>query len=327
MASYICSSWTKVALTCHHVNSTSLQHPLRMNRWVASLLLKCRLKIMKHWDETIGQCSVLVLHPRPILFDLIRHILRLPDQERKVKVPAVVKICIFDVLRNSHSNECQLSNGTASLHRSQVGESFLWACNSMGTSAIILTWHIATSILEVRHPYQPDQEEGSSTICNQHKIAATHLSRYCAYLVTWCPELLPDEDEWSKSLYNAVKEDATRVLAVRAASRPLTPEVEYQDLVQLLSEDSKHEVLKNGVRLGKQLVELVEGEEAAWAMLAGFWAEMILYVAPSKNLRGHSMAIARGGELITLLWVLLFHVGIVSRPGEPDFTATTAGIV
>ena len=70
-----------------------------------------------------------------------------------------------------------------------------------------------------------------------------------------------------------------------------------------------------------------EGEEAAWAMLAGFWAEMILYVSPSKNLRGHSMAIARGGELITLLWALLFHVGIVNRPGEPDFTATTAGVV
>ncbi|KAG2631506.1 hypothetical protein PVAP13_2NG038149 [Panicum virgatum] len=106
MASYICSSWTKVALTCHHVNSTSLQRPLRMNSWVASLLLKCRLKIMEHWDETIGQCSVLVLHPRPILFDFIRRILRLPDQERKVKVPAAVKICIFDVLRSSHSNEC-----------------------------------------------------------------------------------------------------------------------------------------------------------------------------------------------------------------------------
>ncbi|RLM85057.1 hypothetical protein C2845_PM04G02170 [Panicum miliaceum] len=152
-----------------------------------------------------------------------RHILRLPDQERKVKVLAAVKICLFDVLRNSHSNKCQLSNGIASLRRSQVGESFLWACNSMGTSDIILTWRIATSILE----------------------------------------LLPDEDEWSKSLYNAVKEDATRVLAVRAATGLLTPEIEYQDLVQLLSEDSKHEVLKNGVRLGKQLVELVEGEEAA----------------------------------------------------------------
>jgi len=114
-----------------------------MNRWVASLLLKCRLKIMKHWDETLGQCSVLVLHPRPILFDLIRHILRLPDQERKVKVPAVVKICIFDVLRNSHSNECQLSKGAASLRRSQVGEIFLWACNSMGHGYICYHTYLA----------------------------------------------------------------------------------------------------------------------------------------------------------------------------------------
>jgi hypothetical protein len=45
---------------------------------------------------------------------------------------------------------------------------------------------------------------------------------------------------------------------------------------------------------------------------------MILCVAPSDNLKGHKEAIARGGELITLLWVLLFLAGIVSRPGEDD---------
>jgi hypothetical protein len=41
-------------------------------------------------------------------------------------------------------------------------------------------------------------------------------------------------------------------------------------------------------------------------------------VAPSENLKGHSEAIARGGELVTLLWALLFHAGIVSRPGEDE---------
>jgi len=282
---------------------------------------------MKHWDGKMSQCSVLVLQSRrtsPLV--LVRRLLPLPDHRKKVKVTAAVKVCIINALRSIINGS--LSNGVESLRRSQVGESFIWACDGKGTSDTILVWHIATCILEVKHPYGHDKRQGSSpNLDSDHKIVATHLSRYCAYLVTWCPELLPDEDEWSKSLYNAVKEDATCVLAVRAATRPLTPEVEYQDLVQLLSEDSKHEVLKNGVRLGKQLVELVEGEEAAWAMLAGFWAEMILYVSPSKNLRGHSMAIACGGELITLLWALLFHVGIVSRLGEPDFTATTAGIV
>jgi hypothetical protein len=329
IASYICSSFTKVALICHHANSSSLQHPQRMNKWVVSLLLKFRLNEMKHWDETVRQCSVLLLHRRANFFEPIwRRIPQLlPDQYRKVKIPAAVKICIFDVLRNSNSNELQLSKGTASLRRSQVGESFLWACNGIGTSDIILTWHIATSILEVRYPYRHDQEHGSSTICNQHKIAATHLSRYCGYLLTWSPELLPDEDEWSKSLCKDVKMDGMRVLAVWASTKLLTPEVEYQELVHLLREHSRHEVLKNGVKLAMQLVELVEGEDAAWAMLASFWAEMILYVAPSKNLRAHSKAIARGGELITLLWALLFHAGIVRRPGEIVGTSTADGVV
>ena len=45
---------------------------------------------------------------------------------------------------------------------------------------------------------------------------------------------------------------------------------EYEKLVALLSERSKHEVLNKGVKLGKQLVELTEGEEVAWRVLAGF---------------------------------------------------------
>lgn len=177
IASYICSSFTKVALICHQANSASLQHPPRMKKWVLSLCLKCRLKIMKHWEETIGQCSILVLPPRPIMFDLIRRTLRLPDHEKKVKVPKAVKICIFDALRSRNYNDQQLSNGTVSLRQSQVGESFLWACNSIGTSDIVLTWHIATSILEVRHPYQDNQEQG---ICNQKKDCChSHVSVLC----------------------------------------------------------------------------------------------------------------------------------------------------
>jgi len=86
--------------------------------------------------------------------------------------------------------------------------------------------------------------------------------------MTWSPELLPDEKAWSKGLYEAVKEDTVRVLADRAMTGPpLTPEAEYEDLVKLLSGGSNHSVVKNGVLHGKQLVELVEGEEAACAIL------------------------------------------------------------
>jgi len=281
---------------------------------------------MKHWDGKMSQCSVLVLPSRrtsPLV--LVRRLLPLPDHRKKVKVTAAVKVCIINALRSIINGS--LSNGVESLRRSQVGESFIWACDGKGTSDTILVWHIATCILEVKHPYGQDKRQGSSpNLDSDHKIVATHLSRYCAYLVTWCPELLPDNNAWSKSLYEAVKKDAECAVSGHASGRSSTPEDGYQKLVELLSANAKHEVLKNGVKLGKQLVETINDEETTWKLLADFWSEMILYVAPSENLKGHSEAIARGGELITLLWALLFHAGIVSRPGEDDGATAASGV-
>ncbi|TVU49127.1 hypothetical protein EJB05_00421, partial [Eragrostis curvula] len=325
ISSYVCSNWTKVASICHCVRCLST-HP-RMHRWVGVLLHYGKCNLMKHWDEKISQCSVLVFHQqRTTLYALLRRLLHLPTKKTKVKLSAAVKVCIIDALRRCNSNGRQLSNGTSSL----VVERLLRACSfsSKGTSDTILAWQIATFILEVRYPprrYESDEGEDCPTpSISDCRIAATHLSRYCVYLLTSYPELLPDDAAWSKSLYKAVKKDATRVLADHRDNLvgSTTPEAEYRKLVEALGEESKHEVLKNGVKLGEQLVEMIEGEETAWKLLAGFWSEMILYIAPSNNLKGHSEAIARGGELITLLWALLFHAGIVVRSGEASGTAT-----
>lgn len=163
------------------------------------------------------------------------------------------------------------------------------------------------------------------------KTAAVRLSHYCAYLVCYRPELLPDDAEWCETRYKAVSEDAARVLASRAA-KP-TPEAEFNQLVELLEAGSNHEVLKHGASLAEQLVgwetsssdeELVDPGRV-WEALARFWSEMILYVAPSENLDGHAEAISRGGELITLVWALLAHAGIVDRFDAA--TGTDAGHV
>nr|CAB3445640.1 unnamed protein product [Digitaria exilis] len=244
------------------------------------------------------------------------------ERKKKVKIPEAVKICIIRALGSTRNGG--LSPGTTSLRQTQAGERLLWACNIKGTSDTILVWHIATCIFEYQQT-TCHKQASTSNLDSHYKIAAIHLSRYCAYLMVSLPELLPDDDAWSKDLCNAVKKDADRVLAGRAAvGSSSTPEDKCRQLVELLGEGSKNEELKNGVKLGKQLIELAQGDEETWKLLAGFWSEMILYVAPSDNLKGHSEAIARGGELITLLWALLFHVGIFSRPDETDGAATSA---
>ncbi|KXG34329.1 uncharacterized protein LOC8086372 [Sorghum bicolor] len=195
LVSYICSNWTKVTLICCYINRNSSPHSLCMRKLVSSLL-RCRCKLMKHWDEKMSQCSVLVPQPKTTPIVLVYRLLRVPDQRRKMEVPAAVKVSILNAVRNL-INGHRLSNGAESLRQSQVGgQSFIGACNGKGTSDIILTWHIATCILEVKHPYRADhQEQGSppNPSSTDYKIVASHLSKYCAYLVSWCPELLPDK--------------------------------------------------------------------------------------------------------------------------------------
>lgn len=111
----------------------------------------------------------------------------------------------------------------------------------------MLICHIATSLLEVRYPHPASDD----------KITATHLSRYCAYLVAHVPELLPDDDKWCKSLYKGVKKNSLDVLVSG-----------YDDLVTLLSGSDRHEVLGKGAALATKLAGMsdVEGS-TAWVCL------------------------------------------------------------
>lgn len=306
MVSYICSNWTKVIITCRMLpnNGQSLN-------WCVRLILRCRCKMLKnYWDERMGQCSVLPLRPRPTLLALVSRFLNLPD--KKAKLNSVVKVSIMDALKSSMNGH--LSNGKGSLRRSsQEGERFLWACDSNSVSNVIFTWQIVTSILDMR--YHANKQYMSSI---SDRIVATHLSQYCTYLVASYPELLPDDDEWRKILYERVKNDVDSLVA--ESSMPVCEQLIH-------SAESMHQVLKDGVELGMQLMETINGEEAAWKLLGAFWSEMILYVAPSDNLKGHKESIARGGELITLLWVLLHHVGIVTSDAtEPAAPTSWAGV-
>lgn len=85
-----------------------------------------------------------------------------------------------------------------------------------------------------------------------HAIPAIHLSRYCTYLVAYCPGLLPSNDEWCKKLYKDAKKEAERVLLAKAR-RAGSPAQLLQSLA--VAGDSENEVLKNGTRLGMQLTE------------------------------------------------------------------------
>jgi hypothetical protein len=62
--------------------------------------------------------------------------------------------------------------------------------------------------------------------------------------------------------------------------------------------------------------EYARDEASAWRILLDFWSDMLLYLAPSEKVKGHVDAMARGGEFIMLVWALLLHAGVTTRPGS-----------
>ncbi|KAF7040863.1 hypothetical protein CFC21_050731 [Triticum aestivum] len=296
--SYFCSNWFKVTLLCSYVTHVSWQQSPCMQRLLA-LVLPFKIKFIKnYWTDKMGQAS-LPAQPQPkkcVFTQPFFYFFGLRPRLQHVNVSSDVKASIIDTLKNS--NNC-LSKGTTALLNNGIGNHVLWACEEQDTSHVILVWHIATGIFEARY--------GASTGCSAEKNTTMHLSRYCVYLMESTPELLPPDKAWSKKLYKIVSEDIKRALPGGSMS------VEYGSMVELLGGESRHEVVNKGARLGKQLVELVQDEETGWHILASFWSELILYVAPSHNIKAHKKARANGTELVTLIWALLRHAEI-DRP-------------
>ncbi|CAM0953755.1 unnamed protein product [Alopecurus aequalis] len=317
IASFICSNWTKVALICHYVKHTSWQQSLTVRKCIG-YVLRTRCRLLDHWEDKMNQCSVLVLYPWRNPVGLLRRLLHLPDQKKKI--PRAVKAAVVDAVRRYDQRRMRRpSNRRATPLPIQLGSDLLWTFHgAKGAADAMLVCHVATGILEARsrHHKKP---------LSDHEVVATHLSRYCAYLVACSPELLPDDALWCRSLYKAVKKDATRVLSRGCTMASMAPEAGDQQLVRLLSARSKHQVLKDGAELGAQLAQLAQGgeEDVAWKALAAFWSETIVSVAASSdNMDEHAEAIARAGELVTILWALLAHLGSVD---DDDTAVDTHG--
>ncbi|TVU21040.1 hypothetical protein EJB05_30651, partial [Eragrostis curvula] len=309
-----CSNWTKMSLLGHYIrHKAAWRRYSCIHRALAAVL---RLRPARRWRDKIGQNSV--LEPRRFRSRIAGLFMEMLYGDSglmgSVKLAPSVKDAVLRSLLSSYGG--RPTKGGAATARglggkvnwALYGSSKTWACNGDGVSntELILMWHVGTRLFEMK-----------STSSSVDMIAASHLSYYCAYLVAAAPELLPDSAAWIKKRYEEVSKDVRAALGKDASGSESTAG-RYERLVAELSADSRDMVLLRGAEIGQHLVkEYAEDEASACRILADFWSEMLLYVAPSDNVKGHVQAMARGGEFITLVWALLLHAGVTTRPVAP----------
>ncbi|OEL14920.1 hypothetical protein BAE44_0024062 [Dichanthelium oligosanthes] len=176
----------------------------------------------------------------------------------------------------------------------------------------LLLWHIATDLCLGPPEVQGPVTENASWL----KPIGLILSEYMLYLLIKQPDmlsatagigLLPYRDtcEEARRFFGSMEEwihghvDAREMLlTVNTSQKPAT-----------VKGDRSKSVLFDAVILAKALRDLKD-EELMWKVVTGVWGEMLSFAAAKCRGSTHVGRLSRGGELITLVWLLMAHMGL-----------------
>ena len=81
--------------------------------------------------------------------------------------------------------------------------------------------------------------------------------------------------------------------------------------------DRSKSVLFDACRLAKKLKEILNPEGGTrssavgmWELMAKVWVELVSYSATHCRANAHAAQLKQGGELLTLVWLLMVHLGL-----------------
>ncbi|XP_072956501.1 uncharacterized protein [Typha angustifolia] len=315
--SYMFSDWAKILLLCKYMKQSALADKFFLDK---VLQFMCTVNLWSTSYDMLGQYNLVKNVEARRLYFLYwlltfgymgKRIRRcnVVTKSRCVRVTSEVKKAIFNsLLTRLKQGEQKPSNGSETLERYALHADMAWACGEgvpnhthMHT---IMIWHIATSFLKMDFD-RPSKKKFVSTSLS----VAVSLSNYCAHLVVSAPELLPIDSNSSRFMFDEIFSQ-TKVYVQNNPRRCGKVETRTSDTI---GDESQRTIVAMGARLKDQLTQLIDDEKDRWKMLAEFWAELILFLAPSKNSRAHERKLAEGGEFITHLWALLYHAGIITQ--------------
>nr|CAD1819111.1 unnamed protein product [Ananas comosus var. bracteatus] len=324
--SYLFSDWGKVILICKYVKNYrpafDRYHVDKILRFILWRNLSCRslyekleqFSLLNSLNSccTCSRCCYLLVYRLP---GTSRKLTQTFRKEKPIRLKAEVKKAIFLSLKKLLASErVVLTNGITTLselgHKDQLG----WACG-VGDHAhadehtpmhTIMIWHIATALCEMKLPPKNKKGEGLRSELESSATVANSLSKYCAYLVVFAPEFLPIHGHSSKIMFKQMFAEACEACPGRICRK-----ITYDDVVNI--EDSDPTIISKGVKLGRQLMNHVKEDAERWKLLERFWAELILFLAPSEHAMAHASKLAEGGEFITQLWALLYHARVEKR--------------
>ncbi|XVF06193.1 hypothetical protein REPUB_Repub06bG0026400 [Reevesia pubescens] len=179
----------------------------------------------------------------------------------------------------------------------------------------ILIWHIATELCCYKEENADDLDE----MTEPNLRMSQHISRYMLYLLAVYPTMLPvgiglirlrDTRAEAEKFFEERLSDEGKKLSKEACLKLL--QVKTHVLPLKVKGDRSKSVLFDGCRLASAL-DKITNKEDKWQVISEMWLEMLTFAANQCRGRQHAHQLRRGGELLTHVWLLMAHFGMIEQ--------------
>nr|CAB3489404.1 unnamed protein product [Digitaria exilis] len=155
-------------------------------------------------------------------------------------------------------------------------------------------------------------EKGVTSEKRDHRLVANALAKYCAYLVVSVPELLPGLVLDTKMACDYFAKNSARSARTRDRDgllKQVSDPVYWERMYRALGGSPKFLGVHGDYSAHRNLSTITSSPDR-WKTLAAVWVRMLVYAAPYGIPGAHMRQLSQGGEFITHLWALLYHLCI-----------------
>lgn len=304
--------------------------------------------LKRRWSESVSTYNLIdyCLHPRSSFRQFFFINLGLSgflDGIQYVKPKAfTVKLrdFIFEELKSKSdlgddletANEISSARGDWVLRVEEGWGSLLKYTLDVDYDQSLLLWHIATELC-----YNKELNDGLEST-NQREIAKI-LSDYMLYLLIMQPSMMSAIAGIGHIRFRDTCAEAKRFFESRKCrevdeDRRKTPvsddpesnrkqinacmeilKVETEVPPATVKGDRSKSLLFDGCILAKKLMKIEKKNSGLnkWLIISKVWVELLCYAASHSRANSQAAQVSRGGELVTILWLLMAHLGLCDQ--------------
>ncbi|KAH7859016.1 hypothetical protein Vadar_030452 [Vaccinium darrowii] len=309
---FLYASWTICYCIGYLVKSIFFESiPIMNRRWSGciaqyNLIFYCLHPRSKKWDKFIGNLG-------------LTNILDKRKYVTTERFNEVLRDFIFEELRIKSmgadaietAKEFCLTKGDWVLKLEGGCDNLLPYTLHADYDKILILWHIATELCY-------NTEEGNSENQKFREISKV-LSNYMIYLLIMEPSMMSAVAGTAQMRFRDTCAEAKLLFQDRGV---LDKE---EDMIQACNSildvhtvvnpstvkgDKSKTVLFDACILAKELKKL---DNNKWKILSRVWVELLSYAACHSNANSHGTHLSKGGQLISLVWLLMVHLGLGDR--------------